>query len=135
MTTETREDYIRAIWKLKEKNGAVKSKDVAEMTGLAKSTISERLRGLKDEGLVTFKPYTDITLTKKGEALAAELTYKHRLIEVFLHKTLGMPINKIHDEANRLEHAFSDESITHLARFLGNPKKDPHGSPLRGKKP
>ena len=127
MTTQTREDYIRAIYKLDSSGGHVRSIDVATSLGLAKSTVSERLKGLSQEKLIQYHPYSTLSFTRKGKELGKRLTYKHRVIEVFLHDTLGFPISKVHQEAHMLEHAFSDEAITRLSKLLGNPTKDPHG--------
>ncbi len=125
--TQTKEDYIRAIYLFKEKSGKdIRAVELAADLGLAKSTISERLRELAAQKLIK-EQYSAIELTKKGHDLAKMLTYKHRIIEVFLHTILKMPKEKIHDEAHRLEHAFSDEAIKKLAKLVGNPKTDPHG--------
>ena len=124
MTTATREDYIRAIHKL---GGNARSIDVAASLGLAKSTVSERLKDLAKEKLVSYHPYSTVAFTPKGRRLGEKLTYKHRIIECFLHETLGFSATRVHEEAHKLEHAFSDESVRRLAKLLGNPQKDPHG--------
>ena len=98
---------------------------------LAKSTVSERLRDLDKEELVNIESYSKIKLTKKGKALAKKLTYKHRLIEFFLYNHLKVPKSKVHEEAHQLEHAFSDETIKKLDKFLGHPKRDPHGREIK----
>lgn len=82
------------------------------------------------DGLTLSRPYSSVSLTKQGLALGKKMTYKHRLIEVFLHQTLRVPKNQIHAEAERLEHAFSDDAIERLDAFLKHPTHDPHGSPL-----
>jgi len=130
MTTATREDYIREIYKLDGSGGGVRSIDIASSLGLAKSTVSERLRGLAKERLIHYDPYSAISFTRKGRELGKKLTYKHRIIECFLHDHLGFPASKVHTEAHKLEHAFSDEAITRLAEILSNPKTDPHGKPI-----
>lgn len=128
MITATREDYLRAIYRLEEKQGrAIKAVELAKDLHLAKSTISERLRELARAKLV--KPqYSTLSLTVRGRALARTLTYKHRIIEVFLHNLLKIDKRKVHAEAHKLEHAFSDEAIKKLSRLLGNPSTDPHGA-------
>ena len=128
--TPTKEDYLRAIYLFEEKNKrSIHAIELARNMGLAKSTISERLRELAAQGLIEAS-YSIVTLTVRGRVLARELTFKHRIIEVFLHNVLKMPLSKIHDEAHRLEHAFSDEAIRRLAKLVGNPKKDPHGEEI-----
>jgi DtxR family transcriptional regulator, Mn-dependent transcriptional regulator len=130
----TREDYIRAIYLLQERGKEPGIIEIAKRLNLSKSTVSERIKELTQDGLTISKPYSTISLTKEGAALGKKMTYKHRLIEVFLHRTLKLPAEKIHQEAERLEHAFSDEAIKQLASFLKHPTHDPHGSPLSPQK-
>lgn len=125
-----REDYLRAIYILQLHEGATGVTQIAERLKLSKSTVSERLKELVKDGLVIAKPYTNVTLTKKGELAGKKLTFKHRTIEVFLNSVLHIPKNKVHDEAEKLEHAFSDEVIQRLAKFLDHPTSDPHGSEI-----
>lgn len=129
MVNATREDYIRAIYLLGA-NSPVGVTDIATRLNLSKSTVSERVKALVADGLVKSAPYGEVTLTKAGEKVAVILTYKHRLLEVFLHKTLGMHEDSVHEEAEKLEHAVSDEVIQKLAKFLGYPTSDPHGTPI-----
>lgn len=126
--TATKEDYVRAIYILSQSPKGTGVTQIASKLKLSKSTVSERLKELVRDGLVVADPYATVTLTKKGMDIATKLTYKHRLIEVFLYKTLKMNKDLIHAEAERLEHACSDEVIKRLAKFLHNPKNDPHGS-------
>ena len=126
----TKEDYVRAIYLLQECGEEPGILQIAKRLNLSKSTVSERIKELTEVGLTISKPYSTISLTKEGTALGKKMTYKHRLIEVFLHQTLKLPKDKIHQEAERLEHAFSDEAITHLDSFLQYPTHDPHGSPI-----
>jgi DtxR family Mn-dependent transcriptional regulator len=126
--TATKEDYIRAIYILDSTQGTTGVTDIANRLGLSKSTVSERVNELVNEGLAVSEPYGKVTLTKRGSEVGKKLTFKHRIIEVFLHNTLHIPKDRIHVEAERLEHAFSDDVIKRLATFLGNPTNDPHGS-------
>jgi len=128
--SSTREDYIRAIYLLKEAGMEPSIMHIAERLTLSKSTVSERIKELNEAGLTISKPYSTISLTKAGLALGQKMTYKHRLIEVFLHQTLKLPADQIHAEAERLEHAFSDSAISHLDTFLKHPTHDPHQSPI-----
>lgn len=130
-TSPTQEDYIRAIYLLQEAGEDAGVMSIAGRLNLSKSTVSERIKELTLAGLTISKPYSPISLTKEGLALGKKMTYKHRLIEVFLFQTLGLPEDKIHDEAERLEHAFSDEAIERLAVFLNHPTHDPHGSLIK----
>lgn len=128
--TPTREDYIRAVYRLEE-DGGVRIIDISHYLHLARSTVSERVHDLEKARLIKSDRSGGITLTKRGHLLAEHLTYKHRLIEVFLHKILHVDPKNVHAEAHKLEHAFSDDIITRLAKFLGNPKEDPHGKRIR----
>ena len=128
MITETKEDYLRALSKLEqERDEGVKSKELAEFLMLAKSTVSERLRELAEQNLIRQEPYGPITFTPKGRKIAQEITYKHRLVEVFLTEKLGMSKPKAHEEGHKIEHAISDEVARKLSAFLDNPKTCPHG--------
>ncbi len=127
----TREDYVRAIYLLQEKGMQPGIIQIANRLNLSKSTVSERIKELTQDGLTTSKPYSTISLTKAGVALGKKMTYKHRLIEVFLHRTLKLPKELVHAEAERLEHAFSDEAIELLDIFLKHPTHDPHGSLIK----
>ncbi len=126
----TREDYVRAIYILQEKGTEPGIIQIAKRLNLSKSTVSERIKELTTDGLTTSKPYSTVSLTKVGVALGKKMTYKHRLIEVFLHQTLKLPKELVHAEAERLEHSFSDETIELLDIFLKHPTHDPHGSPI-----
>lgn len=128
--TATKEDYVRAIYILRETTKETGVTQIAQRLSLSKSTVSERVKELVRDGLAIAEPYAPVALTKKGEEIGKKLTYKHRLIEVFLHGTLKVPMDKIHAEAERLEHAMSDDVIQRLAHFLDYPENDPHGSAL-----
>ena len=126
----TKEDYIRAIYILSESDKDTGVTHIAKRLDLSKSTVSERMKELVKDGLVVANPYAQVELTKKGMSIGERMTFKHRIIEVFLNDVLNMPKNKVHEEAEKLEHAFSDEVIRRLAKFLKNPTSDPHGTPI-----
>lgn len=128
--TNSTEDYLRAIYLLDKNQVGVGVTKIAAKLGLSKSTVSERVKELEKDGLVKSSHYGAVTLTKVGIQVGEKMTYRHRLIEVFLHQTLRLPIARVHEEAERLEHAFSDDAIKSLARFLNYPTADPHGSAL-----
>lgn len=127
--TSTREDYLRAIYSLGLGVG-VKPVEIARYLKLSKQTVTERLQELSKSGLVNYKRYGSTSLTTEGLYVAQHLTYKHRVIESFLYTLLKQPKDKVHEEAHRLEHAFSDKSIKALHNLLGKPKTDPHGQPI-----
>jgi DtxR family Mn-dependent transcriptional regulator len=126
----TQEDYLRAIYLLSERDEAVSVTNIAKRLQLSKSTVSERLKELASANLLTQAPYGKVALTTRGAVVGQTVTHKHRIIEVFLHDTLGLPETKVHAEADKLEHALSDEVIRRLAVFLGQPDADPHGSAI-----
>ena len=130
MESANKEDYLRGIYHLMEDDPDVKSVDLADYLNITKPSVSEMLQQLNREGLVEYKKYSKLKFTSKGKKIAQKLTFKHRIIESFLKNMLRINSEDVHEEAHRLEHAFSDEAIEKLRRLLGNPKEDPHGKPI-----
>jgi len=130
MESASREDYLRAIYHLMEEKNEVKSVEVADYLEVSKPSVSEMLKTLNADGLIDYKRYSRVKFTKKGLNAAKGLTARHRIIESFLKDVLKISPKSIHDEAHRLEHAFSDESIERMRKLLNNPKTDPHGKPI-----
>lgn len=126
----SKEDYLRAVYHLMEEHNEVKSVDLAQYLNVSKPSVSEMLPTLAKKRLINHKKYSKVTLSKRGYKIASNLTMRHRVIETFLKNILNINPNKIHDEAHKLEHAFSNESIEKLKKILGNPKTDPHGKPI-----
>ena len=130
MFTASKEDYLRGLYILEEEKGELKSIDLAHYLNVSKPSVSEMVKELDREGLISYKKYSKLKFTQKGRNIAQKLTSKHRLIELFLRNVLKIGSRNVHQEAHRLEHAFSDESIRKIRSMLGNPKKDPHGKPI-----
>ena len=130
MESISKEDYLRGIYHLLEDEGHVRSVDLADYLNITKPSVSEMLKELNKGGLIAYKKYSKLRFTSKGKNIARKITLKHRVIESFLKNMLRIDSQNIHEEAHRLEHAFSDESIEKLRRLLGNPKEDPHGKPI-----
>ena len=130
MFTTNKEDYLRALYILDEEKHEMKSIDLAHYLDVSKPSVSEMVRELNKEGLISYKKYSKLKFTPKGRKIAKKMTSKHRLIELFLKNMLKIESKNVHQEAHRLEHAFSDDSIKKLRKLLGNPKKDPHGKPI-----
>ncbi|MBI2658814.1 metal-dependent transcriptional regulator [Candidatus Woesearchaeota archaeon] len=130
MFTASREDYLRGLYIMEEEKGTIKSIDLAHYLNVSKPSVSEMVKELSREGLIFHKRYSSLNFTPKGRKIAKKLTSKHRIIESFLKNILKINLNGIHNEAHRLEHAFSDSSIVKIRKLLGNPKKDPHGKPI-----
>lgn len=131
VVSATREDYLRAIYLGGlEHGGKIGVTDLAAALKLSKSTVSGRVKALVEAGLVEASPYSDISLTTAGLDVAEKMTYKHRVLEVFLHDVLKVPKEQVHQEAELLEHSCSDVVIQRLAEFLKHPTHDPHGSAI-----
>jgi DtxR family Mn-dependent transcriptional regulator len=129
--TEAVEDYAKAIYGLQRyEEGPVTTTALAERLGVAPSSVTAMLKRLDELGLVRYEPYHGVTLTAAGEKVALEVIRHHRLIEAFLADALGMPWDRVHDEAEVLEHYISEDLERLIADKLGNPPLDPHGDPI-----
>jgi DtxR family transcriptional regulator, Mn-dependent transcriptional regulator len=125
------QDYAKAVYALQErKGGAVSTTDLAERLGLTAGSVSAMLRKLSELGLVEHEPYRGVRLTDSGREVALEVLRHHRLIELFLAEELGMPWDRVHAEAEVLEHVLSEDLEQLIAARLGNPTVDPHGDPI-----
>jgi DtxR family Mn-dependent transcriptional regulator len=131
MATTSVEDYIKTIYHLEQRGaGPVKTKELAEALGVALPSVTSMLKSLASSGLVQYERYRGAQLTEAGQRLALNVVRKHRLVEVFLVKTLGYTWDEVHDEAEQMEHAISDELAARIDRYLGYPTVDPHGDPI-----
>jgi DtxR family Mn-dependent transcriptional regulator len=131
--SEAIEDYAKAIYTLSDgRQGPVLNGEVAARLGVAPATATSMLKRLDDLGLVEYRPYRGVTLTSAGERLALEVIRHHRLIEAYLAEALGMPSDRVHAEAEVLEHYISEERELLIAATLGEPTHDPHGNPIPG---
>jgi DtxR family Mn-dependent transcriptional regulator len=129
--TEAEEDYAKAIYALqRHEGGPVSTSALADRLGVAPSSVTAMLKRLDEMGLVRHEPYHGVTLTAAGERVALEVIRHHRLIEAFLADALEMPWDRIHDEAEVLEHYISEDLERLMAEKLGNPSLDPHGDPI-----
>ena len=132
-TTEAIEDYAKAIYALsRQRQGPVLNGEVATRLGVTPATATAMLKRLGDLGFVDYLPYKGVTLTATGERLALEVIRHHRLIEAYLAEALGMPEDRVHEEAEVLEHYISEELELLMAAKLGEPSHDPHGTPIPG---
>ncbi len=119
-------DYVKAIWELAG-TGAASTKDVAGRLSVSSASVTSMFGRLQEMGLVRYERYRGASLTRRGLVEALRLVRRHRLIETFLMEHLGYSWQDVHDEAERLEHAVSDEFTERLAELLGHPGRDPHG--------
>ena len=123
-----RQDYVKVIYQL-GLDTPVRAAELARHLGVTRASVSKFKRMLEREKLLYASrwPTDALRLTKKGERLALRMVRRHRLVETFLHATLRMPLDRVHSEAERIEHAISDEFSARLDRFLDHPSVDPHG--------
>lgn len=133
MNNISQEDYLTTIFRNLNEDGEIKPNTLAEKLDISNAAVTDMLRKLSRDGLVNYKKYKSIRLTSEGEQYAKNMLRRHRLWEVFLHRMLGMPWDKVHDEAEKLEHSSSDELINLLEEFLEYPEVDPHGFPIPDK--
>lgn len=130
MYTPVVEDYLKAIWTLQQAEAPVATSRIAERLRLTSAAVTSMMKRLADQKLVRHEPYYGVQLTAAGELEALRIIRRHRIIELFLTETLGYDWDRVHEEAERLEHAASDELIERLARLLGEPERDPHGAAI-----
>jgi DtxR family transcriptional regulator, Mn-dependent transcriptional regulator len=132
-STEAIEDYAKAIYALsRDREGPVLNGEVAARLGVTPATATAMLKRLDELGLVEYLPYRGATLTPAGERAALEVIRHHRLLEAYLSEALGMPDDRVHAEAEVLEHHISEELERLIAAKLGEPSHDPHGTPIPG---
>lgn len=131
MASETEENYIKAIFKITEKNqGAANTNAIAAHLSTSPASVTDMLKRLSSKDYFHYEKYKGVYLTSKGIEMATHLVRKHRLWEVFLVDKLGFSWDRVHDIAEQLEHVTSEELIEKLDAYLGFPKYDPHGDPI-----
>jgi len=125
------QNYAKAIYALEQRGGgAVTNNALAERLGVTPASASSMVKKLDELGLVRHLPYKGVKLTAGGRRVALEVLRHHRLLELYLAKSLGVPWDRVHDEAEVLEHVLSEELEELIAAKLGNPTHDPHGDPI-----
>ena len=128
--TDAIQDYLKAIYKLQEDDARVSVTALAREQGVAAGSASEMVKKLGALDLVDHEPYRGVKLTQAGERVAVEVIRHHRLLELYLAETLGLHVDEVHDEADRLEHVLSEELEARIDKALGFPTHDPHGDPI-----
>jgi DtxR family Mn-dependent transcriptional regulator len=123
------EDYLKAILQLESPSGAT-TKAIAERLGISQPSVTAMTKKLAAEKLVVRVPYRGVTLTAGGRRIALEVLRHHRLLELYLADALGLPLDEVHAEADRLEHVLSEELEARIDAALGFPTHDPHGDPI-----
>lgn len=124
------EDYLKAIYELERSGQAAETNAIARLLNIAPASVSGMVRRLADQGLITHARYHGARLTAAGRRAALRTLRRHRVIEAYLTSALGYSWDRVHDEAERLEHAASDELIDRMASAIGEPETDPHGAPI-----
>jgi len=132
MMNRAEEDYIKTIYELtvERKQSLIKSNELAESFGYTDQSVNEMIKRLESKHLVSFYPYKGLSLTNKGKQIAIRMIRSHRIWEVFLTEKLGFSWESVHNDAELLEHATSDELLERLYDFLGEPKYCQHGNPI-----
>lgn len=128
--TAAMEDYLKAIYKLQQQSGLATTQGLARLLKVKPASATNMLKKLARLKLVHYSAYRGVRLTPAGEKMALEIIRHHRLLELYLQQALKMPLHKVHEEAERLEHALSEELEDLIAAALGNPTHDPHGDPI-----
>jgi DtxR family Mn-dependent transcriptional regulator len=133
LASQTVENYLKTIYiaqVAQGSDGLVPMGQLATALDVAPGTATTMVKTLADSGLVRYEPYMGVRLTRSGEKLAGLVLRRHRLVELFLVKVLGMSWAEVHEEAERLEHAVSERLIDRIDEMLGRPEVDPHGDPI-----
>ena len=128
--TQSMENYLKAIFEIEERAEWATTSAIAERMSLAAPSVTAMVKRLAELRLVTYEPYQGAKLTRSGEMAAAEIVRHHRLIEKYLAEALGVPWDRVHEEAEKLEHVISEDLEDRIDDALGYPTVDPHGAPI-----
>ncbi len=129
MLSQAVQDYVKTIYKL-QKFGSVSTTEIAKELKVSGASVTGMLKRLAQMNLADYNSYKGVTLTESGEKVALQIIRFHRLLETYLLEKLGFSLDKVHDEACRLEHFISEEFVEKITEQLGDPKFDPHGHPI-----
>ena len=128
--TDAMQDYLKEIHKLRLEGARATTSAIAQRVGVRPPSVTAMLKRLTAAGLAEHTPYRGVELTPSGERVALEVIRHHRLLEQYLSQALGMSLDEVHSEADRLEHALSEELEARIDSSLGYPTHDPHGDPI-----
>lgn len=129
MLSQAVEDYLKTIYKLQD-SGAASTTEIARSMNVSSASVTNMVKRLAQMGLVEYQSYKGVTLTTAGNKIALEIIRHHRLLETYLKEVMGYPWDKMHEEAEHLEHHISEEFEQKLEEMLGYPTHDPHGDPI-----
>ncbi|MCB0194816.1 MAG: metal-dependent transcriptional regulator [Anaerolineae bacterium] len=124
------EDYLKAIFQLGKLEKQVSTSALAEYLKVAPASVTNMCKKLAELNLVVYEPYRGVTFTLAGQKMVLEIVRHHRLIELYLAEALGVPWDRVHEEAEKWEHVISEDLEERMAAVLGDPKFDPHGAPI-----
>jgi DtxR family Mn-dependent transcriptional regulator len=124
------ENYAKAIYAIQQRSATVTTNAIAERLGVTAASASGMVKKLGGLGLVSHEPYKGVKLTQAGERVALEVIRHHRLLELYLAESLDVPWDRVHAEAEVLEHVLSEELEELISAKLGHPTVDPHGDPI-----
>lgn len=130
VVTGVMQDYLKAIYKLQQDRGTVSTSEIAGRLGVSAASATNMIKRLARLRLVTYTRYYGFALTAAGQRIALEIIRHHRLIELYLARHLGVSIDKVDSEAEKMEHVLSEDVEARMATTLGNPTQDPHGDPI-----
>ncbi len=124
------EDYLKTIYEVQNSEDKVSTNALSEKLGVSPASVTAMVKKLSDRRLITHKRYQGVRLTSAGEKIALEIIRHHRLVELYLKEALGVPWDRVHQEAEKWEHVLSEDIEDRIDEFLGHPITDPHGSPI-----
>lgn len=130
MLSQAVEDYLKVIYKLQQEGGSVSTSDIAREMNVSSASVTNMVKRLAQLGLLEHESYRGVTVTETGEKVALEVIRHHRLLELYLREVMGYPWDKIHEEAEHLEHHISEDFEQKIDELLGFPTHDPHGDPI-----
>lgn len=130
MRTPAVEDYLKTIYEIEHEQGKVATTALAERLRVTPASVTGMIKKLADMHLVEYEPYQGVVLTEAGRKIALEVIRHHRLIELYLAEALGVPWDRVHDEADKWEHILSEDLEDRIDALLGYPTLDPHGAPI-----
>ena len=133
MTSATTENYLKALFALANETGEINLSDLSVHLGVSKAAVNSMVKTMNQEGLVKYKKYKPLKMTKKGRIAAASVIRKHRLTEMFLAKKMDFGWEEVHEIAEQIEHIKSSKFFDRMDKLLDFPKVDPHGSPIPDK--
>lgn len=132
MPSLTVENYLKTVLQVCVESNSdwATPGQIATAMNVSPGTVTSMLKTLSESRLARYKPYSGVSLTTQGRSLAVRMIRRHRLLELFLVRTLELTWDQVHDEAERMEHAVSDELVDRIDEYLGHPEVDPHGDPI-----